>query len=81
MTAKKSMARKYVTIAEAAEYSGLSVGTIRNLVAMQDLSSFRPVPGRIVLDLEDIERFVRRSRGKSSTRGRRSIVKRKRRGK
>jgi excisionase family DNA binding protein len=70
MNGKKINSKKYVSMAQAAEYAGLSEGTIRNLIAMRELTAYRPVPGRIVLDLEEIDRFVRDSEGQRSTRGR-----------
>jgi excisionase family DNA binding protein len=69
MTDKTGIAKQFVTIAEAAEFVGLSVSTIRNLLATGELTGFRPVPGRIVLDVREIESFVRRTSGQSSTRG------------
>ena len=73
MATKTAIARKYVTVAEAAEFSGVSVGTIRNLIAMRELTGFRIVPGRIVLDLLEVDNFVRRSSGQCSTRGRKPL--------
>lgn len=70
MSATNNDAKRYVSIVEAAEYAGLSDGTIRNLIAMQQLTAFRPVPGRIVIDLQELDRFVRESAGKRCTRGR-----------
>jgi excisionase family DNA binding protein len=66
----KKTIKKYVSIADVAEYTGLSEGTIRNLLATRELTAFRPVPGRVVLDLREVERFVRRSAERRSTRGR-----------
>ena len=73
MNAETTIEKKYVTMQEAAEFTGLSVGTIRNLIATLELTGFRPVPGRIVLDLQELDRFVRRSIGKCSTRGRKVV--------
>ena len=69
MAAKSGTAKKYVTVAAAAEFTGLSVATIRNLIAMHELTGYRPVPGRIVLDLREVDAFVRLSIGRRSTRG------------
>lgn len=68
---KQSVSQKFVSIAQAAEYTGLSAGTIRSLIARRELAVYRPVPGRVMLDLEDVDRFVRRTRDGMSTRGRR----------
>jgi excisionase family DNA binding protein len=73
MAKKTAIAEKYVTVQKAAEFTGLSVATIRNLIATRDLTAFRPVPGRIVLDLSEIDKFMRRSSGQSSTRGRKAF--------
>ena len=69
MATKTGAPKGYVSIDEAAAYTGLSAGTIRNLLATLELTAFRPVPGRIVLDIREVERFVRKSAGRRSTRG------------
>lgn len=65
------MTRKYVSIAETSVYTGLSASTIRNLIARQELTVYRPVPGRTMLSIEEIDRYMRRAKNKPSTRGRR----------
>jgi excisionase family DNA binding protein len=72
MAAKTLTTRRYATVAEVADYTGLSEATIRNLLAMRELTAFRPVPGRIVLDLREVESFVQGSAGRQSTRGRKA---------
>jgi hypothetical protein len=71
MPERTAIQRKFVTIAEAAKFAGLSLSTVRSLLATSELTPFWPVPGRIVLDLDEVEAFIRKSRGKASTRGRR----------
>ncbi len=73
MGEKHAVGRKYVAISQAAEFAGLSPGTIRNLIATGELTAFRPVPGRIVLDLYEVDRLVRGSSGQSSTRGHKTV--------
>lgn len=69
MATKIAIQRKYITVAETAQFTGLSIGTIRNLLSMRLLTAFRPVPGRILLDLTEVDEFVRSRNGPRSTRG------------
>lgn len=69
MATSTRSAKGYVTVAEAAHYTGLSEGTIRNLMATRELTAFRPVPGRVLLDLNDVDKFMRRSANRPGTRG------------
>jgi len=62
--------KRYATVGEIADFTGLSEGTIRNLLATRERTAFRPVPGRILLDLREVETFVRNSADRRSTRGR-----------
>ena len=61
MATRNRTAKRYATVAEVADYTGLSEGTIRNLLSTRELTAFRPVAGRVVLDLREVERFVRDS--------------------
>jgi len=72
MSRKNTSMKGYVTVADAAEFTGLSVATIRNLLATRELTPYRPVPGRIVIGLDELDKFVRRTGGKASTRGRKA---------
>lgn len=72
MATRIRTAKKYATIAEVADFTGLSEGTIRNLLTMRELTAYRPVPGRIVLDLQEVEKFVRDSAERPSARGRKA---------
>jgi hypothetical protein len=56
MAARTTTAKRYVTITEVAAFTALSEGTIRNLLATGQLTSFRPVPGRDLLELRQVER-------------------------
>jgi excisionase family DNA binding protein len=70
MVAKVGHEKRFATVGEVAEFTGLSEGTIRNLLAMRQLTSFRPVPGRVLLDLREVEKFIKQSATRQSTRGR-----------
>jgi excisionase family DNA binding protein len=61
--------RRYTTIKGAAEYSGVSERTIRRLIARQRLTAFRPVAGRVLVDLRELDAAIRSSAGTASTRG------------
>jgi excisionase family DNA binding protein len=56
--------KKYLTIFECAEYLKRSPGSIRNLV-MQRRIPYRKPAGRLLFDLEEIDRWVQWSEGMS----------------
>jgi excisionase family DNA binding protein len=72
MATKNTTAQRYAAVAEVAAYTGLSEGTIRTLLATGALTTFRPVPGRILLDLHEVDRLIRKSAGRQSTQGRKA---------
>ena len=63
------MQRKYVGIQGAAVLSGLSVPTIRHLVARGELVAYRPVPGKLVVSVEQLDSYIRSTAGQQSSRG------------
>jgi len=70
MARKMGTPKRYATVAEVAAFTGLSEATVRNLLSTRELTAFRPVSGRIVLDLQEVEGFVRGSVQRQGTRGR-----------
>lgn len=50
-----SARRKYLSLAEAAEYLGVTDRTIRNLIARGQLTGYRIGPRLIRVSLEEIE--------------------------
>ena len=69
MATRSKALKGYVTVAEAAYYTGLSDSTIRSLIATLELTAYRPVPGRVLLSLNEVDRFVKRSANRPGTRG------------
>jgi hypothetical protein len=61
---------RYATIEQSATYSGLSDKTLRRLSAAGKLIGYRPVPGRVLLDLQQLDALIRDSAGRIGTRGR-----------
>lgn len=55
---------RFLTIAGASSYSGLSTLTIRRLIAAGRLKSFRPVPRRIVIDRLELDRYIESTSGR-----------------
>ena len=51
-------APRFLGMEAAGAYSGLSADSIRRLVQAGKLAGYRPVPGRVVVDREELERFV-----------------------
>ncbi len=57
-TSSHPTARRYVSIAEAAEHLGVSTDTIRRLIRSGDLAAFR-VRNAIRLRIEDVDAVMR----------------------
>jgi excisionase family DNA binding protein len=55
-------ARRYLTLAEAAEYSTLSIQTLRRAIRRQQLKAFKPAR-RVLIDPAELDRWVRRAVG------------------
>jgi hypothetical protein len=52
---------KYVNLNQGAQRSGLSVKTLRRLIARGALTAYRPVPGRLLLSVEQLDRLIEAS--------------------
>ena len=52
-------AKGFFTLKHAAEYSGLSVESLRRLCESGKLTALRPVKGRIVVDRLELEAYIR----------------------
>jgi excisionase family DNA binding protein len=50
--------QRYLGVAEAARYTGLSADSVRSMIAGGKLTALRPVPGRIVLDKRELDSVV-----------------------
>lgn len=61
MQTRTVVTKRYAAIAEVAEFTGLSQGTVRCLLATGELTALRPVPGRVLIDLCEVERFMKKS--------------------
>ena len=61
MATQDGTAKKYGSIAEVAALTGLSEGTIRNLLAIRQLTPLRPVRGRVLIELAEVDRFMHES--------------------
>lgn len=61
--------KRYATVTEAAHFSGLSEKTIRRLLARRSLKAYRPVAGRIVVSLQELEAVIEGSAGAAGSRG------------
>jgi hypothetical protein len=55
------VAPKYVGIADAANYSGLSVESIRGLLSSGKLTALRVVRGRVTISIEELDGLIRSS--------------------
>jgi hypothetical protein len=53
----------------AEEFSGVSQRTLRRLIARQELTPYRPVRGRVLVDLRELDALIRSSAGAAETRG------------
>lgn len=63
---------RYLTVDRAAGYASLSAESIRRLLAAGKLTPLRPVPGRIVIDRQQLDSLILSSDQRPRTgRGRR----------
>lgn len=67
-------AKRFLSINDAAAYTGLSPESVRRLISARKLTPRRPVRGKIVLDRNEIDAYVLGStasvkRGRGQTRG------------
>jgi excisionase family DNA binding protein len=51
-------AQRFLTVGDAASYTGLSQDTIRALLAGRKLTPLHPVRGRIVIDRRELDTFI-----------------------
>ena len=50
---------KFITIKEAAEYLGYSVGYLYKLVSKKEIPFYQPTGSKILFDKEEIEKWVK----------------------
>jgi excisionase family DNA binding protein len=50
--------RQWLTVSAAAQYSGLSVKTIRNMLADGTLEGRKPVKGRVLISRDHLEHVI-----------------------
>jgi excisionase family DNA binding protein len=56
---KKSIVRRFVSYPEARDYSGLSVMTLRRLVAEAKLKAYKPTGERkVLLDIHQLDALI-----------------------
>jgi excisionase family DNA binding protein len=51
--------KRFLSVREASHYAGVSEDSIRNLLAGGNLTALRPVPGRVVIDRQELDAYVR----------------------
>ncbi|MBN2475659.1 MAG: excisionase family DNA-binding protein [Pirellulales bacterium] len=56
--------QRYLTVAGAAAYTGLSPDSIRALIEQGRLTALRPVRGRILVDRDEVDAVVRSATGR-----------------
>jgi excisionase family DNA binding protein len=56
-----SASPRWLTIQAAADYSGLSVESVRRLLSSRRLTAHRPVKGRILLDRSELDALIQAS--------------------
>jgi len=50
--------QRFLTVGQAATYSGLSAESIRRLLAAGKLSPLRPVAGRVLIDRQQLDSLI-----------------------
>jgi excisionase family DNA binding protein len=50
--------RRYLSLADAAQYTTLSIGTIRRLLRDGRLIGYRPSGRRVLIDRQELERMI-----------------------
>jgi len=58
LLARDSAQQRFLSLADAARYSGISVESIRRMVASGQITPLRPVPGRVVVDREQLDAVI-----------------------
>jgi excisionase family DNA binding protein len=60
---------RWATAVQAASYTGLSEKTIKRMVTDGRLAGHRPVPGRLLIDLRELDELIQKSAGVPGSRG------------
>jgi len=53
-----TIAPRFKSVADTVVYAGLSADSIRRLVERGDLTAYRSVKGKIVLDIQEVDSFI-----------------------
>jgi excisionase family DNA binding protein len=56
-----SARQRYLSVADAATYSGLSPDSVRSMLASGKLTGYRPVAGRVVIDRKELDALIQSS--------------------
>jgi hypothetical protein len=70
MAVVSTVVKRYGSVDEAGAYCGLSPRSIRQMLADKRLSAFRPQPGKVLVDLRELDALIRKAKGRRGTRGR-----------
>jgi hypothetical protein len=68
ITAELVNSPRYSTIRGAAQYCGLCERSISRMIAARKLTAFRPVGGRTLVDLKELENLIQSTAGKAGKR-------------
>lgn len=60
----------FVTVDQAAAYAALSCDSIRRLIGRGDLTAYRPVGGRVLIERDELRRVILGSAGPCPSTGR-----------
>ena len=60
--AMKNPANGLLSVGQAADYVGLAKGTMYKMVMRQDVASYRPNGGRVMLKPEDLDNWIEAQR-------------------
>jgi hypothetical protein len=58
---RETVQQKYVTVQTASQFSSLCPGTIRKLMDEGRLRRFKPVSGRVLVDLDELRQLIEAS--------------------
>jgi excisionase family DNA binding protein len=62
--------QRWLSLEEAAQYASIGVGSLRRLLADGSLTGYRPRPGSVRLDANDLDAFILSTAGRKGKRGR-----------
>jgi excisionase family DNA binding protein len=51
-------AQRFLTVADAARYTGLSTDSVRSMISTGRVTALRPVKGRVLIDRRELEAAV-----------------------